>query len=73
MVCSGLVPDEGREYELTVKVRYLAPDVPCRVKFYGNTAHILLSEPQRAVAPGQSAVLYLGNTVAAGGFIDSAQ
>ena len=73
VVCSGLVPDEGREYELTVKVRYLAPDVPCRVKFYGNTAHILLSEPQRAVAPGQSAVLYLGNTVAAGGFIDSAQ
>lgn len=34
-----------------------------------NTVHIVFDEPQRAITPGQAAVLYDGNTVLGGGTI----
>lgn len=54
-----------------VKIRSVARPVPCRVTQVTQDAFTLLfDEPARAPAPGQSAVLYRGDLVAAGGFID---
>lgn len=51
--------------EYTVRVRHRAPLVPCRLE--GDT--LILREPQRAVAAGQSAVLYDGQRCVGGGII----
>ena len=64
-------PDIGEETELAVKIRYLAPKVKCTFTYLGEgRARVLLSQPQRAVTPGQSAVFYDGDLLALGGFID---
>ena len=64
-------PEVNEEIELSVKVRYLAPRVKCYLKYLGEGRGIAkLSQPQRAVTPGQSAVFYKENYLACGGFID---
>ena len=40
------------------------------VPLEGHRAHIVFEEPQRAPAPGQSAVFYGGEVVLGGGFIE---
>ena len=53
------------------KIRSAAVPVPARVEPLGEKrAHILFDEPQRAVARGQSIVLYDGDLVLGGGFIE---
>ncbi len=53
-----------------VKLRYLQPPVKCRAIYLGeNRMSVELSEPQRAVTPGQSAVFYDGDRLIMGGFI----
>jgi tRNA-specific 2-thiouridylase len=56
-------------FEAGVKVRYKSPPVPARVQVIGETLHIEFSRPQRAVTPGQSAVLYDGDRVLGGATI----
>ena len=70
-VFSGIfAPSEPLEMRATVKLRYQARPIGATVLFDGNgRATVKLDEPQRAVTPGQSAVLYEGNTVLCGGFI----
>ncbi|MBE6644091.1 MAG: tRNA 2-thiouridine(34) synthase MnmA [Ruminococcaceae bacterium] len=64
-------PDVNEEIELSVKVRYHAPKVKCIMKYLGGgRAEARLQVPQRAVTPGQSAVFYDGDLLAAGGFIE---
>ena len=64
-------PLAGEEIELLVKVRYHAPKVKCILKYLGGgRAEAKLGMPQRAVTPGQSAVFYDGDLLAAGGFIE---
>ena len=53
----------------TVKVRYSAKPVPCRIVFMGDTASVTFEAPVRAVTPGQSAVFYEGGDVLFGGII----
>lgn len=54
------------------KVRYLAKPSPCTVTPLGNDQiKVEFDEPQRAVTPGQSVVLYDGNTILGGGRIIS--
>ena len=60
------------ERTLSVKLRYAAPPVSARVVFSGNEAEIFLDAPVRAVTPGQSAVMYDGDLLVAGGFINEA-
>ncbi len=63
-----------QEYSvLSVKLRYAAKPTLALVRFLGDTAEIILSEPVRAVTPGQSAVIYNGDILVAGGFIDYAE
>lgn len=61
---------DGIYDNLTVKIRYAAKPVPCKVIINNGHADVEFFTPQRAVTPGQSAVFYEGNKVAFGGFID---
>jgi tRNA-specific 2-thiouridylase len=55
---------------LTVKIRYNHPGTRATVTpLENNRARIRLHEPQRAVTPGQAAVIYNGDVVLGGGWI----
>ena len=58
--------DEHAGGELTAKVRSLAKPAP--VRFDGRSIHFL--SPEYGVAPGQAAVLYRGDRVLGGGWIE---
>src|SRR5437588_4220725 len=56
--------------EATVKIRYNHPGTPASITpLENNRARICLHEPQRAVTPGQAAVIYDGDVVLGGGWI----
>jgi tRNA-specific 2-thiouridylase len=58
---------------LSAKTRYRQADVPCAVAADGLERFALdFTEPQWAVTPGQSAVLYDGDICLGGGIIDGA-
>jgi tRNA-specific 2-thiouridylase len=66
---SGAPPAAGRR--LAAKVRYRQADQPCRVsESTGDRLVVEFDEPQRAVTPGQSVVLYDGDDCLGGGIID---
>ena len=53
-----------------VKTRYLQKEQPAIAEQTGDdTLHIEFETPQRAIAPGQAAVMYDGDTVIGGGTI----
>jgi tRNA-specific 2-thiouridylase len=57
-------------FEATVKIRYNHPGTPATVTLLENDrAHVRLHDPQRAVTPGQAAVIYDGGVVLGGGWI----
>ena len=59
----------------SAKIRYRHTEQPCTVTYDGYSAEdghmitITFDEPQRAITPGQTAVLYDGDTVLGGGVI----
>jgi tRNA-uridine 2-sulfurtransferase len=56
--------------EATVKIRYSHPgSVATVTPLDNNRARVRLREPQRAVTPGQAAVIYDGDVVLGGGWI----
>ena len=55
--------------ELLVQVRHRARAVPGTVTETGDVVRLELMQPQRAVTPGQSGVLYRGDVVVGGGRI----
>ncbi|QFT76293.1 tRNA 2-thiouridine(34) synthase MnmA [Erythrobacter sp. THAF29] len=66
----GDLPDEP----LTAKVRSLAKPVPVALEGplgKGATTRIRFASPEYGVAPGQAAVIYAGDRVVGGGWIDS--
>src|SRR6266545_3401095 len=64
------IGDPGFRLEATVKIRYNHPGTPASVTpLENNRARIRLQEPQRAVTPGQAAVIYDGDLVLGGGWI----
>ncbi len=61
--------DRG-SFEAVVKIRYSHPGTVATVTpLENNRARIRLHEPQRAVTPGQAAVIYDGDVVVGGGWI----
>ena len=55
---------------LTAKFRYRQMDQACEVVYDGETLRFAFRDRQRAVTPGQSAVIYDGERVLGGGIID---
>ncbi|MEK7737865.1 MAG: aminomethyltransferase beta-barrel domain-containing protein, partial [Pseudomonadota bacterium] len=54
----------------TAKTRYRQPDAPCEVEAVdGERCEIVFAEPQWAVTPGQSVVLYESRVCLGGGVI----
>ena len=65
---SGSAP--AHELRCKAKIRYRHPEQWATVMPVGSDAvHIVFDEPQRAITPGQAAVLYDGDTVLGGGVI----
>jgi tRNA-specific 2-thiouridylase len=57
-------------FEATVKIRYNHPGTVATITPLENErARVRLHEPQRAVTPGQAAVIYNGQVVLGGGWI----
>jgi tRNA-specific 2-thiouridylase len=64
-------PEPGEA--LTARVRHRGARVPCVVRESGEgTFSLDLRAPARAVAPGQSVVVYAGDEVVGGGIIRAA-
>jgi tRNA-specific 2-thiouridylase len=61
----GLIPDK-----VTIKVRYRHLGSRGQVDFNGDSAVISFDEPERAITPGQSAVIYDDGRVLGGGIIE---
>ena len=55
--------------EAWAKIRYAHRAARCRVSCDGDRLTVRFAEPQEAVAPGQSVVLYDDATVLGGGII----
>jgi tRNA-specific 2-thiouridylase len=63
-------PRRSSSFEATVKIRYNHPGTPATIVLSAeNRARVRLDEPQRAVTPGQAAVIYDGDVVLGGGWI----
>jgi tRNA-specific 2-thiouridylase len=68
---AGMAPDDG---PLAAKTRYRQADAACVLRSGGDARFDLrFTEPQWAVTPGQSAVLYDGEVCLGGGVIEAAQ
>jgi tRNA-specific 2-thiouridylase len=69
-VASAKADDPGSSFEATVKIRHSHSGTPATVALLENDrALIRLHEPQRAVTPGQAAVIYNDDVVLGGGWI----
>jgi tRNA-specific 2-thiouridylase len=68
--CAGSAPHEGL---YGAKTRYRQADAGCTFVESADTMQLSFAEPQWAVTPGQSAVLYDGDVCLGGGIIASAE
>ena len=73
--CNWLVQPQSRsgsnEFASSIKVRYRQADQPCHASIGDDGAiSVRFAEPQRAVTPGQFAVLYDGDRCLGGGVIE---
>ena len=67
--CAGVPPNEGT---YGAKTRYRQADAACTFTASETTMQLSFTEPQWAVTPGQSAVLYEGDVCLGGGIITNA-
>ena len=66
---AGFAPADGR---YVAKARYRQTDAACVLAGAGGAIHLAFDQPQWAVTPGQSAVLYDGEVCLGGGVISGA-
>ncbi len=67
---SGVAPADT--FSAEVQVRYRAKTARADIRVAGSSARVAFAEPQKAVAPGQSLVVYNGTTVLGGGVLQAA-
>jgi len=68
---SGAPPSS--EFRANVKVRYRHPGAAANVTVEGDRFTVRFDAPQKSVTPGQALVLYEGNEVLGGGWIECAR
>jgi tRNA-uridine 2-sulfurtransferase len=61
------VPEPEKTYQ--VRTRYRAALIDVTLRFKANQLHLSLKDPERAITPGQSAVIYDGDRVVGGGIV----
>jgi tRNA-specific 2-thiouridylase len=70
--CTWIQPLEKSGGDLECKIRYRHQQVSCRLTVLSaERAEICFDTPQKGVTPGQVAVVYRGDEVIGGGWIDS--
>jgi tRNA-specific 2-thiouridylase len=57
---------------ITAKIRYQSPDTTANLALNNGVAEVNFTQPQWAIAPGQSIVFYRDNAVLGGGIIEDA-
>jgi tRNA-uridine 2-sulfurtransferase len=62
---------DGVEIRCTAKIRYNHSPQPAVARVDGDVLHVRFPEPQHAITPGQAIVLYDGDVVLGGGWIDT--
>jgi len=69
--CNWIVPPGIDQFESHCRIRYRHKPVACRVTVLsGGRAEIRFARPEKGVTPGQVAVLYDGEEVLGGGWIE---
>ncbi|MDD9936486.1 MAG: tRNA 2-thiouridine(34) synthase MnmA [Myxococcales bacterium] len=66
---SWVLAAPGPEFEGEVRIRYRHAPAPAHIRVTPDGFEAAFHQPQRAIAPGQAAVIYLGDQVAGGGYI----
>jgi len=64
------VADLNEERDAFAKIRYNDTGAPCLVRQEGDRLHVSFFEPRKAITPGQAVVVYDGDAVLAGGWIE---
>ncbi len=64
---------DGEPFRCTARFRYRQPDQPVWALLDGDNLYLAPDAPQRAVTPGQSVVLYQGETCLGGGIEEEAR
>ena len=64
-----LIPQNSTEFRSKARIRYRHEEQPCTVSVESENVYINFDEPQRAITPGQSVVLYEGSRIIGGGII----
>ena len=59
--------EDGEKFD--VKIRYSQKGSPAKIYKAGSGYHLIFDEPQRAITPGQAAVLYRDRQLVGGGWI----
>ena len=64
-----LVPEDRIPRDVEIQLRHRAKPAPAVLERRGATVHLRLAQPQKAVTPGQSGVLFDGTLMLGGGRI----
>jgi len=65
------IPPEAPKFRATCRIRYRHTPAPCTVVLHGQDRFVVrFDQPQTSVTPGQAAVLYDGEQVIGGGWIE---
>jgi tRNA-specific 2-thiouridylase len=67
--CSWILGETPAEGRYTAKTRYRQPDSACTLTHIDGGVQLVFDEPQWAVTPGQSMVLYRDEVCLGGGII----